>query len=65
MTDPPSDSTTDLDTGDTGAGSARESTTGAPTWVKVFGILALVLVVLVIIVLLTGGGGHGPGRHTP
>lgn len=38
---------------------------GAPLWVKVFGIVALVLVVLFVIMLLSGGGGgHGPGRHT-
>jgi hypothetical protein len=53
------------DTGDeTGVGSDRESTT-TPRWVKVFGIIALVLVLLFVIMLLTGvGGGHGPGRHT-
>ncbi len=39
-------------------------TTGAPRWVRVFGIIALVLVVLAAILLLTGGGSHGPGRHT-
>ncbi len=51
------------DTGDeTGVGSDVGSTTGAPRWVKVFGIIALVLVVLVGILLMTGGG-HGPGRH--
>jgi uncharacterized cupredoxin-like copper-binding protein len=37
-----------------------------PRWVKVVGIIALVLVVLVGIVLATGlGGQHGPGRHLP
>ena len=53
---------------DVGAGVEpdRESTTGPPRWVKVFGIIALVLVLLVGILLLAGGGpgGHGPGRHT-
>ncbi len=35
-----------------------------PRWVKIVGIIALVLVLLVGIVLLTGvGGDHGPGRH--
>ena len=38
---------------------------GTPTWVKVFGIIALVLVVLVVVMVLIGRGGHGPGRHTP
>lgn len=40
-------------------------TAGTPRWVKVFGIVALILVVLVVVMLLTGRGGHGPGRHTP
>jgi hypothetical protein len=31
-----------------------------PRWVKVFGIIAVVVVVLVIVALLSG---HGPGRH--
>jgi hypothetical protein len=43
----------------------HEPTTGAPRWVKVVGIIALVMVVIFIIFLLTGGPGrHGPGRHT-
>jgi hypothetical protein len=37
-----------------------------PRWVKIVGIVALVLVLLVGILLLTGvGGPHGPGRHLP
>jgi ABC-type transporter Mla subunit MlaD len=39
-------------------------TAGTPRWVKVFGVIALVLVVLVVVMLVTGRGGHGPGRHT-
>ncbi len=35
---------------------------GTPRWVKVFGIIAIVVALLVVIMLLTG---HGPGRHTP
>ncbi|MDQ3719705.1 MAG: hypothetical protein M3350_02830 [Actinomycetota bacterium] len=42
----------------------REPTTGAPRWVKVSGIITLVVVLLVAILLLAGGGDHGPGRHT-
>ena len=38
-------------------------TAGTPRWVKVFGIIALVLLVLVVVMLITGRGGHGPGRH--
>jgi hypothetical protein len=46
---------------DTGGG------TGTPRWVKVFGIIAIVLVLLFVVIQFTGvgGGGHGPGRHTP
>ena len=37
-----------------------------PRWVKIVGIVALVLVLLVGIVFITGmGGNHGPGRHMP
>jgi hypothetical protein len=39
---------------------------GTPRWVKVFGIIALVLTLLVVVIMVTGvGGGHGPGRHMP
>jgi hypothetical protein len=39
---------------------------GTPRWVKVFGIVALIVVVVFVILVLTGrGGGHGPSRHTP
>jgi hypothetical protein len=49
---------------DTGAGPDRESLTGTPRWVKVFGIIALVVVLVVVVLLLTrGSGGHGPSRH--
>lgn len=36
---------------------------GAPRWVKVAGIVALVVVLLAILVLIFGPGDHGPGRH--
>jgi hypothetical protein len=49
--------------GDTGVGPHRGSTSGTPRWVKVFGIVALVVILLIVIMLLTGGN-HGPGRHT-
>jgi hypothetical protein len=38
---------------------------GAPRWVKVLGIIALVVVLLVVVTMFIGGGEHGPGRHTP
>lgn len=36
--------------------------TGTPRWVKVFGIIVIVLVLLFVILHLTGGG---LGGHTP
>lgn len=35
---------------------------GTPRWVKVFGVIALVLLVMLLVALLSGGK-HGPGRH--
>ena len=58
MADPARDSDTD----ETGVGPDRESTAGTPRWVKVFGIIAIV-VVLLFVVLLLAGGPHSPGRH--
>ena len=38
--------------------------TGTPRWVKVFGLIALVVIVLFVVLLVVGGpGGHGPRRH--
>jgi hypothetical protein len=37
-----------------------------PRWVKVSGIIGLVVVLVIVIALVTGLGGpgaHGPGRH--
>ena len=46
------------------SGHGHVSTTGTPRWVKVSGIIVLILVVLFIILQLTGvAGDHGPGRH--
>jgi hypothetical protein len=47
---------------DSGVEPDRESTSGTPRWVKVFGIIALVVVLLFVVLLLTGG--HRPGRHS-
>ena len=41
---------------------------GTPRWVKVIGIITLVLFLLIVIALVSGLGGpgaHGPGRHMP
>jgi hypothetical protein len=34
---------------------------GTPRWVKLSGIMVVIVILLVGIILLTGG--HGPGRH--
>lgn len=47
---------------DAGARRGRGSITGTPRWVKVFGIIAIVLVLLFVINHLSGGG---MGGHTP
>jgi hypothetical protein len=36
---------------------------GTPRWVKISGLVALVVLVLFVVVLVVGGGEHGPGRH--
>ena len=40
-----------------------------PGWVKVFGIIALIVVLLLVVGMLTGrlgpAGGHGPQLHMP
>lgn len=46
------------------APSAGASTPGTPRWVKVFGVIALIVIVLFVVVLLARGGEHGPGRHS-
>jgi hypothetical protein len=38
---------------------------GTSRWVKIFGIVALVLVLLVVIMMFASGDSHGPGRHIP
>lgn len=55
----------------THGGPDRGSTTSTPRWVKVFGIIVIVLLLLFVILHLTGGGfsGHRPpiehGGHQP
>jgi hypothetical protein len=45
------------------AGPDRDPTTGTPRWVKVVGIIAIVVVLLFVIMLVAGDGRHGPARH--
>ncbi|MQA03836.1 MAG: hypothetical protein GEV07_14310 [Streptosporangiales bacterium] len=42
----------------------RESSPGIPRWVKIAGIVALLVAVLVIVAMLIFGGDHGPRRHS-
>ena len=39
----------------------RGTTTGMPRWVKVFGIISIVLLVLFVLVHVLGGGFRGHG----
>jgi hypothetical protein len=41
------------------------STSGMPRWVKVFGIIALVVALGLVILFVASGGEHGPRRHIP
>ena len=63
----PPDPHSDSDTGeDIGVGPDRGSPPSTPRWVKVSGIIGIVLVLLVATMMCTGiGGEHGPGRHLP
>jgi ABC-type transporter Mla subunit MlaD len=45
--------------------SDSNSDTGTPRWVKVFGVISVIVVLLFVIMLFAGGGRHGPGRHMP
>ena len=59
MADPPTSPNSNSD--DTGVRQRRGSPPSTPRWVKVFGIVAVVLVLLFVILHLTG---HSPGGHT-
>ena len=47
----------------TGNSPDRSLSTGVPRWVKVFGIIAIVLVLAFVILHLTGHGFGGHGMH--
>jgi ABC-type cobalt transport system substrate-binding protein len=46
-----------------GFSSTGDRPPSTPRWVKVCGIIAIVLVLLFIIKIFISGGEHGPGRH--
>jgi hypothetical protein len=55
-----------LDDPNDGMGPSQRSEPShrTPRWVKVLGIVVIILAVLFVIGLVTGGGSHGPSRHT-
>lgn len=57
MTNPPPDTATDVI-------STEDQPPSTPRWVKVFGIIGVVLALLFGIIKLAGGD-HGPARHLP
>jgi hypothetical protein len=59
MADLPPELDSTADTGNNGDAAGRGSPPGMPRWVRVFGIIAIVLIVAFIIRHLTGGGFHG------
>ena len=36
-----------------------------PRWVKVSGLVAVVVIVSAVLIMVLSGGEHGPGRHLP
>ena len=41
----------------------REGTNRTPRWVKIFGVVTIVVFLLFVVQLIGGGGRHGPNRH--
>ena len=50
------------DADDEAVEAAAAPDSGTPRWVKVAGVIALVILVMLLVALLSGGK-HGPGRH--
>jgi len=73
MANPPRYPDSKGETGDdTGVGTDRGAPTGTPRWVKVFGIIALVVILLFVFQLVTEGpmrpgmpGMHSGGGNAP
>jgi hypothetical protein len=60
MDEPSTQQETGHDTREAGRGAEA----GMPRWVKVSGIVVVILVLLVVVLALTGAlGEHGPGMH--
>jgi hypothetical protein len=65
MADPVSPANTAEDVDARPARASGKSYPGTPLWVKVSGIVALVVIVLLMLVMFVIGGDHGPLRHIP
>jgi hypothetical protein len=63
MTDP--NPATDTSSETVSRRASASSYPGMPTWVKVGGIVTLVVILLVVAIMFIAGGTHGPSRHMP
>jgi len=63
MADPVSPANTAEDVDARPARASGRVYPGTPLWVRVSGIVALLLIVLLMLVMFVIGGDHGPMRH--
>ena len=62
MAEPPTDRN---ENGAAGGARDPDAPPGMPRWVKVFGVVVVLLVLVLLAMLLFGPGEHGPRRHAP
>jgi hypothetical protein len=62
---PPSTSAAEETDSNPGRTSAAAAYPGTPRWVKLGGIIAVVVILLVVLIMAIAGGEHGPARHIP
>lgn len=66
MTERSNEHATRVDSGDDPADLRDpERDRGMPRWVKILGIVALLVIVAAVVIMAVGSGNHGPGRHMP
>lgn len=49
--------------GDRPAAGPGRSSSDVPRWVKLFGLVAIIVALLLLVLMLVAGGEHGPARH--